>query len=122
MRVSCLLLAGLLPFGGLAAERYQVLEDRAKGPGAPPLVVLRDDIAGVEAAIAPAKGGELSSLRLRHKGRWIETLYLARDYTPREGWTGKALTDYSPIQAAREVGRLHSWQVRSDSIPCGTWA
>jgi len=54
------------------------------------LVVLRDDKAKVEAAIAPSKGGELTSLRVHHKGKWIETIYLARDYSPRADWTGKA--------------------------------
>ena len=59
------------------------------------LVLLRDEAAGIEAAIAPAKGGELSGLAVRFvengsKDKWIETLYLARDYSPRQGWTGKA--------------------------------
>lgn len=116
MRLSCLLLACLFQFAALAAERYQVLEDRAKGPDAPPLVVLRDNTAGVEAAIAPTKGGELSSLRLRHKGRWIETLYLARDYSPREGWTGKApllwpATGRNALQGEpRAAGFAYNWR------------
>ena len=53
------------------------------------LVVLRDERGGIEAAIAPAKGGELSGLRVRYRGEWLETLQLARDYTPREGFMGK---------------------------------
>ena len=53
------------------------------------LIVLRDEVGGVEAAIAPSKGGELSGLRVRHADRWIETLQLARDYSPREGFGGK---------------------------------
>ena len=32
----------------------------------------------------------MSSLRVRIGDEWIETLYLANDYAPREGWTGKA--------------------------------
>ena len=53
------------------------------------LVVLRDESGGLEAAIAPVKGGELSGLRVRHRGEWLETLQLARDYAPREGFMGK---------------------------------
>lgn len=53
------------------------------------LVVLRDESGGLEAAIAPAKGGELSGLRVRHRSEWLETLQLARDYAPRDGFMGK---------------------------------
>ncbi len=53
------------------------------------LVVLRDEGGGIEAAIAPTKGGELSGLRVRHDGGWIETLWLARDYESRDGFGGK---------------------------------
>ncbi len=53
------------------------------------LIVIRDEAGGIEAAIAPAMGGELSGLRVRHGGAWIETLQLARDYAPREGFGGK---------------------------------
>ena len=78
----------------------------ACGPGEPParysagfaasfdasateLIVLRDETGGIEAAIAPSKGGELSGLSLRHAGSWIETLHRARDYAPRAGFGGK---------------------------------
>ena len=74
----------------VAAERYTLQEDHATGGSSPLLLVLRDADAGVEAAIAPSEGGELSSLRVRHKGEWIELLYHGRDYTPRESWRGKA--------------------------------
>lgn len=53
------------------------------------LIVLRDEAGGIEAAVAPARGGELSGLRVRHDGQWIETLQFARDYSPREGFAGK---------------------------------
>ncbi len=53
------------------------------------LIVLRDELGGLEAAAAPAKGGELSGLRVRFGGRWLETLHLARDYSPREGFGAK---------------------------------
>ena len=45
----------------------------------------------MEAAVAPTKGGELSSLTIRRKGVPIELIYLARDYSPRSGFAGKAM-------------------------------
>jgi galactose mutarotase-like enzyme len=56
----------------------------------PRIVVLRDDAAGIEAAVAPSEGGELSSLRVRFRGSWIELLYRARDYSPAPGFRGRA--------------------------------
>ncbi len=70
--------------------RYAISAAVSNDPSKTPLILLQDNEANVEAAIAPSKGGELSGLKVRHRGRWIETLYLARDYAPREGWTGKA--------------------------------
>ena len=69
---------------------YQVETGTSIGGENVELVVLRNDRDGVEASIAPAKGGELSSLRVRFQDQWVETLYLGRNYSPREGWTGKA--------------------------------
>ena len=70
--------------------RYEL--DQGQAPGVEPvsLIILRDTEAGVEAGIAPSRGGELSSLRVRYGQELLETLYLGRDYTPRDGWTGKA--------------------------------
>ncbi len=87
--LSSIVLALAVPFG-LAAQPYLVQEAESGGPNSTRLVVLRDGRGGLEAAVAPQRGGELSSLRVRFEERWIETLYLARDYSPREGWTGKA--------------------------------
>lgn len=39
----------------------------------------------LEAAVCPARGGELCSLKVKHKGEWVETLYSAET-----GWTGRA--------------------------------
>ena len=71
-------------------EHYKVGRATSIGGEEVELLVLRNDRDGVEASIAPAKGGELSGLRVRFQDQWIETLYLGRDYSPREGWTGKA--------------------------------
>jgi galactose mutarotase-like enzyme len=71
----------------VAGERYTATTVEESGVT---LVVLRDGAAGVEAAIAPGRGGELSSLRVLHRGEWLELLHRARDYRPAPGWRGKA--------------------------------
>jgi len=73
--------------GAPGAERYSARTVEEAGVT---LVVLRDDVAGVEAAIAPAEGGELSGLRVLLRGEWLELLYRARDYRDTTGWRGKA--------------------------------
>ena len=87
-------LANALVLMALAActqpERYELDQTQAAGDEPVALIILRDTEAGVEAGIAPSQGGELSSLRVRHGQDWLETLYLGRDYTPRDDWTGKA--------------------------------
>lgn len=70
-----------------AGERYSATTVEEVGVT---LVVLRDDAAGVEAAIAPGEGGELSGLRVRYRGEWLELLHRARDYRAAPGWRGKA--------------------------------
>ncbi|MYC66104.1 MAG: hypothetical protein F4X12_07210 [Acidobacteriia bacterium] len=84
---------GLLLFAGCAGEvpplPYIVESAASVDASAVELIVLRDEAGGIEAAIAPAKGGELSGLRVRHDGQWTETLQFARDYAPREGFAGK---------------------------------
>ena len=85
-RELAVLLACLAP--RLPAQPYTI--ESAESVTSPAFLVLRDQGGGMEAAIAPDRGGELSSLRVRHKGNWIELLYLARDYAPRDDWTGKA--------------------------------
>ena len=96
MRWAVLLLLALLACSSdppapetTVAPRYSATESTTPD-GKVKLVVLRDEQAGVEASIATEKGGEMSSLRVRVGDGWIETLYLANDYAPREGWTGKA--------------------------------
>ena len=57
MRLCAVLLSGI---ACLAQGRYTVSREPAKGPGSPEVIVLRDHPAGVEAAIAPSEGGDLS--------------------------------------------------------------
>jgi galactose mutarotase-like enzyme len=84
-RLSSLLLLSLAAFG---ADRYSVGESRALDVR---LLLLQDSIAGLEAAVAPAKGGELASLVFRRNGMPLELIYLGRDYSPRSGFAGKAM-------------------------------
>ena len=70
-------------------SRYVIETARSIDESATELIVLRDDDGGIEAAVAPSKGGELSGLRVRYGDRWLETLQLARDYAPRPGFAGK---------------------------------
>lgn len=74
----------------MAQARYSISEDVATGPSAPRLVVLHDNVAGTEAAIAPSEGGELSSLRVKLGGKAIELLYNARNYAAGPGFHGRA--------------------------------
>ena len=84
------LFVGMSIFPCSAQNRYSVSDEPAAGLDSPPVVVLRDNVAGVEAAVAPSEGGELSSYRIQFKGQWIELLYHARDYSPGPGFKGKA--------------------------------
>jgi galactose mutarotase-like enzyme len=106
-----------------AGNRFTVSDDKT---GEIPLKVLRDEQAGLEVAIAPTKGGEITSLRYRFKGNWIETLYLARDYSPRQGWTGKAPWLWPAtgrnfpkgVKANEEaVGSSYEWQGKRYPMP-----
>jgi galactose mutarotase-like enzyme len=71
--------------------RYLIASGRADGPTGVELLLLRDARTGMEAAIAPSRGGELSGLSIRHNGVATELIYLARDYSPRPGFNGKAM-------------------------------
>jgi gluconolactonase len=90
MKPACALLvlwfATVLAFG---QNRYTIADEDAAGPGSPRVVVLRDSVAHVEAAVAPSQGGELSSYRVQFKGQWVEMLYRARDYSPGQSFKGK---------------------------------
>ena len=85
-RISVLIFLSLA--ASSAAQSYRA-DKEATGDGVR-LVVLLDEAAGVEASIAPEKGGELSGLKIRYRGRWIEVLYGARDYQVQQGWGGRA--------------------------------
>ena len=106
------LFVGLLAFGLVtiqsigAQSRYAVDDEFAAGPGTPAVVVLRDRIAGVEAAVAPSEGGELSGYRVKLKGEWTEFLYHARDYSPGPGFKGKGPLLWPAVGAQYPVGTV----------------
>jgi galactose mutarotase-like enzyme len=70
--------------------RYSVSQEPAGGSGSPRVIVMRDNQAGLEAAVAPSEGGELSSLRVKFRGAWVELIYRAREYGSDSGFRGKA--------------------------------
>ena len=43
----------------------------------------------LQGAVCPERGGELCSLKVQHKGQWVETLY-ASNSGPSGAWTGRA--------------------------------
>ncbi len=90
MRYACVL---SLALAGCVTEppvpRYVVENAESVDESRTQLIVLRDEEGGIEAAVAPERGGELSGLRVLYRGEWLETLQLARDYAPREGFGGK---------------------------------
>jgi gluconolactonase len=68
-----------------AEARYFITDADAMGPGSPRVVVLHDNVAGAEAAIAPSQGGELASFKVTRNGQIVELLYNARNYNPPPG-------------------------------------
>src|SRR6266849_6487259 len=89
IRLALLISVLATSFSSLGQSRYSAWEEPAGAPGSPQVVVLRDNLGGVEAAVAPSEGGELSSFRIKFRGEWIELLYHARDYSPGPGFKGK---------------------------------
>lgn len=79
----------LLASSALSQARYAITDESASGPDSPKVIVLHDNVAGVEAAVAPTEGGELSSFKVTFKGQQIELLYHARDYDHKTGFQGK---------------------------------
>ena len=82
------ILTALIAASCALAQPYRVAKETASGPGSPAIVVLHGP--SVRAAIAPSEGGELTSLSVLHKGKWIELIYRARDYTADTAFRGKA--------------------------------
>jgi gluconolactonase len=88
-RISTLILLCLAASMSFGQARYTVSDEDAAGPGTPKVLVLRDAVGGLEAAVAPSQGGELSSFRVKFKGESVELLYHARGDTETKGFQGK---------------------------------
>ncbi len=116
---ACLL--ALAGWSGWAAPQapYSVSREAAGGAGSPQVIVLRDVAAGLEAAIAPSKGGELTSLRVRFNGKWVELLYRARDYGPDSGFRGKASFLWPAVGGQYAVGTIPPGACSDGSYPAG---
>jgi galactose mutarotase-like enzyme len=116
------ILAALAALVGAAADRYRISSATAEGPEPPALTILTDSDSGLEAAIAPSQGGELSGLRVLFRGEWIETLYRARDYRPIEGFAGRApflwpATGRNVIAGEADSGRGFGYSLNSRRYP-----
>ncbi len=77
-----------ISLSGKPSNRYIVRHERLKDGTS--IIVLGDEKDGVEAYIAPQKGGELSGLCIFFHNQWHELLYRALDYDNTKGWRGKA--------------------------------
>ncbi len=101
-----------------AQTRYTVGDELASGPGSPSVVVLRDS-TGVEAAVAPSQGGELSSFRAKVNGKWTEFLYHARDYSANQGFAGKGPTLWPAVGGQFPAGTIPAAQCGPGTYPVG---
>ena len=126
-----LTLAAVVSAQAICQARYTIADERASAPDSPRVVVLRDNIAGAEAAIAPSEGGELSSFKVTFKGAQIELLYHARDYDHRIGFQGKGPLlwpavggQFPPNTTPRESCGMGSYTLmgRSYAMPCHGFA
>ena len=63
-----------------------VVVDREEAP----VAWVEDAEHGLRAGVVPACGAELASLQVRRGNEWVELLYRALDYSPAEGWPGRA--------------------------------
>ena len=121
------LLLGVLSCSQQPPEpRYAVTEKTA---GDVALLVLEDAEGGVQASVAPEKGGELSGLRVRLDDDWVETLHLAEDYSPREGFGSKApflwpatgrslpLAEQNPDERGVGGGAAGGWLLGDERYP-----
>lgn len=81
-------LIALLPVVAKSSNRYTIRQKQLKDGTS--IIVLSDKLSGIEASVAPARGGELSGLRVFYHNQWNELLFHALDYGDFKGWRGKA--------------------------------
>ena len=117
--VWLLALASAWSAGAARQAHYSVSRKPAGGVGSPQVIVIRDNTAGLEAAITPSQGGELTSLRVRFDGTWVELLYRARDYGPGAGFRGKASFLWPAVGGQYAVGTIPASSCGDGSYPVG---
>ncbi len=88
------------------------------------LLTIRDEAGLMEAAIAPERGAELTSLKVRFGGEWIELLWRANDFSEVKGWTGRAPLlwpavgrNFAPGVKANEEAIGTSWKLAEKLLP-----
>lgn len=74
----------------MPALSYQALPQELPGLSPSNGVLLLDQQGGLEATVAPASGGEVSSLAQHTPQGRRELLYRANDFTPTADWQGRA--------------------------------
>lgn len=87
---GCLAVSAKMNAAAEARARYTISEEPEGGPGAPRVILMHDYQEGMEAAVVPSHGGELTSLCVRFHHLPVELIYRARDYGPDPGFRGKA--------------------------------
>jgi hypothetical protein len=87
---ACMFVSGKVEKAAAARARYSVLREPAGGPGSAEVIVLKDYESGVDCAVAPSRGGALTSFRVRHRGLPAELLYRSGDYKNAEDLHAKA--------------------------------
>jgi gluconolactonase len=115
--IVSVLICGFAAHPGFGQKRYSVSDEDAGAPGSPRVVVLRDSVAGTEAAIAPSEGGELSSFRVKFKDQWIELLYHARDYSSKSGFQGKGPILWPVVGVQYPLGKFPKSTCGDGSYP-----
>ncbi len=99
-----------------STPRYSATESQT--PDGVGLIVLHDAEAGVEASVAPSKGANVSSIKVRFKDQWIETIYGANNFTPGENYEGKSPTLW-PAVGRNVPDDMRNPETLGGSLPVG---
>ena len=82
------------------------------------VVEIRDEEAGLSFSVSPESGGELSSLRVRRGGRWLELLHRANLFTPaRKAWRGRAPWLFPAVGRSAHGERPGVWGHQGKTLP-----
>ncbi len=82
------------------------------------VIQVSDEDAGLSFSVAPASGGELSSLRVRRANGWVELLHRANRFKPpRSGWRGRAPWLFPAVGRSLLPGRPDSYALEGRVYP-----